>query len=92
MQNIIKQSLNDMFDKLLNKALEEKPDLIYKDVGCNYFYFGFSIEKDMKTKNYKLACNYEGTIIVYRTLTSHQKELVSKIFKKWGGDNATNNK
>lgn len=76
-----------MINELLDKALKEKPDLIYKDIGCDYFRYGFGIHKNMKTKEYEIGFNYEGSIVTYKTLTSHQKEMVVKIFKKWSLDN-----
>lgn len=94
MKEIINQSLSDMLDKLLNKALEEKPDLISKhSITYNYLFSIYILEKDLYEIIIAVRKNKEsmGNHINYvYGLTDKQKELINKVFEKWGND-ANNN-
>lgn len=92
MQIIINQSLSDMLDKLLQKALEEKPDLISKhSITYNYLFSIYILDEELYDiiidvrKNKESMANYINYIY---DLTPHQKEMINKIFEKWSKGNA----
>lgn len=90
MQTIIQNKLSEMLDELLQKVLEEKPKIIYEDT-INYYHVEL-ILKDNRVLlhlNYMNDCIYAGHINIL--LTPHQKELINKVFEKWGKDNERNN-
>lgn len=95
MQTIIKQSLSDMLDKLLEKALEEKPDLISKfSIVYNYLFSIYILYEDLYDIIIAVRRNQEnmGNHIKYiYDLTDKQKEMINTILKKWSKYNANHN-
>ena len=94
MRTIIKQSFSDMLDELLEKALEEKPEFINKE---RVNYECLFIDYDRKRDNIFITFpaysrrTERTTWTQYQLdLTPHQKELINKIFQRWG-DNANGN-
>ena len=97
MQTIINQSLSDMLDKLLNKALEEKPK-IEKTIYFDFFSLSkLTIIRDNDYTNkieitiyipYIYGCSIDNFLMKYAgDLTPHQKAMIDKIFEKWSNDN-----
>lgn len=94
MKEIIKQSLSDLLDKLLKQAFDEKP----KIEETRYFdFFSWSkltIIRDNDYTNkieitiyipYIYGCSIDNFLMKYAgDLTPHQKEMINKIFEKWG--------
>lgn len=91
MQTLIKKYLSELFDNLLQKALEEKPDVISKHaITYNYLFSIYILDEDLYEITIAVRKNKEsmGNYINYiYDLTSHQKEMIDKIFKKWGKEN-----
>lgn len=83
MEDIIKDLISQIFDKLLEKALETEPDFVYKDIACVYYSFSLLIEKNMRTGNYELSTKYEKNVINWTDLTISQNEMIKRIFEKW---------
>lgn len=90
MQTIINQSFSKMLDKLLEKALEEKPEIIYENT-IKYHHLELILKDNsvLLHLNYMNDCIYAGHINIL--LTPHQKEMINKILKKWSKYNANNN-
>lgn len=86
MQTIIQNKLSEMFDELLEKALEEKPKIIYEDT-IKYYHLELILKNNsvLLHLNYMNDCIYAGHINIL--LTPHQKETINKIFKKWSKEN-----
>ena len=88
MQTLIKKYLSELFDNLLQKALEEKPDVISKNAfSYNYLFSVCVIDKNLYDIIIAVRKSKEsiGNHISYvYDLTAHQKEMIDKIFKKWG--------
>ena len=89
MQTLIKKYLSELFDNLLQKALDKKPDIITKfSFRYDYLFSVCIIDEDL----YDIGINVKkdnsesmGSYINYiYNLTPHQKEMIDKIFKKWG--------
>lgn len=91
MQTIIQNKLSEMFDELLEKALEEKPKIIYEDT-IKYYHLELILKDNsvLLHLNYMNDCIYAGHINIL--LTPHQKKMIDKIFKKWIQYNDRNNK
>lgn len=92
MKTIINQSISDMLNKLLDKALEEKPD--YADeYTINYCYLNLKIETyNVLIHLVKNDFNCSGCWLHYPfKLTDEQKNMIEQIFQKWGNNNANNN-
>lgn len=90
MKQIINQFLSNMLDKLLGKALEEKPKYITKE-SIVYEYFQISTGKSeyeyfIKYITHSAQCNMKNVNNYDLQLTPHQKEMVEKIFQKWGNN------
>ena len=87
MQTIIQNKLSEMLDELLEKALEEKPDLISKhSITYNYLFSIYILDKDLYDIIIAVRKNKEsmGNHINYvYDLTNKQKELINKVFEKW---------
>lgn len=86
MQTIINNHLSLMLDELLDKALKEKPKIIYEDT-IKYYHLELILKDNsvLLHLNYMNDCIYAGHINIL--LTPHQKEMINKIFQKWGNDN-----
>ena len=88
METIINQSLSDLLDKLLKQALEEKPDLISKhSIIYNYLFSIYILDEGLYEIIIAVRRNQEsmGNHINYvYNLTNKQKELINKVFEKWG--------
>lgn len=90
MQTIINNALKNMFDKLLEKALLTKPEFINNErINYNCLFIDFD-----RTNN-KYYITYKGYDMIMnenerswsrykQELTPHQKEMINKIFEKWG--------
>ena len=86
MQTIINNHLSKMLDELLEKALEEKPKIIYENtIGYYHLNLIFKGNSVLLHLNYMNDCIYTGHINIL--LTPHQKETINKIFKKWSKEN-----
>lgn len=74
-----------MLDELLQKALEEKPKNIYEDT-IKYYHLELILKDNsvLLHLNYMNDCIYAGHINIL--LTPYQKEMINKIFNKWGQD------
>ena len=76
-----------MLDELLEKALAEKPRIKTKN---SFTYDYFKVWKDeqdyeISIVNRKDKPESQGQIITYfYDLTDKQKELINKVFQKWG--------
>lgn len=97
MRTIINQSLSDMLDKILQKALEEKPKKITE---CNLCYDYMEIYRNTSytfediviynrdNKTFELL-----QVLQFRSfLTDNHIKMINKIFQKWSKENANNNK
>lgn len=85
MQTIINQSLSDMLDKLLEKALLEEPERIE---GSRVRYKYLFIENMGHIYNIYVHYRNDTRIVDYPLIpTNKQKELINKIFEKWGNNN-----
>lgn len=87
MQTIINNHLSLMLDKLLEKALEEKPKYTKKD-SIVYEYFQIltgklECEYFIKYITHSAQCNMKNVNNYDLQLTPHQKEMINKIFAKW---------
>ena len=91
MQTIINKYLSLMLDELLQKALEEKPKWITKeDIVYEYFQIStgrFKGEYFIRYITPSAQCNMNTVNNYDLQLTSYQKELINKIFNKWGKEN-----
>lgn len=89
MQTIINQSLSDMLDKLLEKALEDTA-IYASNTLVKFIFLGILKIEDgymITISNIKDYNTGEGQMInYYRPLTSDQKEKIEQIFKKWGNN------
>ena len=86
MQTIINQSLSDMLDKLLQKALEEKPKIKTKN---SFTYDYFKVWKDEESYEISILTRKNNpesmgmNIPYFYDLTEKQKEMIDKVLKKW---------
>lgn len=89
MQTIINQSLSDMLDKLLEKALEDTA-IYASNTLVKFIFLGILKIEDgymITISNIKDYNTGEGQMInYYHPLTSDQKEKIEQIFKKWGNN------
>ena len=89
MQTIINNALKEMFNKLLEKALQIKPEFINNErINYDCLFIDFDRENNeyyITYKGYDIIKNeYERSWSRYKQeLTAHQKEMIDKIFKKW---------
>ena len=86
MQTIINQSLSDMLDKLLQKALEEKPKIKTKN---SFTYDYFKVWKDEESYEISILTRKNNpesmgmNIPYFYDLTEKQNEMIDKVLKKW---------
>lgn len=102
MQTIINNHLSSMLDKLLEKALEEKPKKYYIKKEDNNYFFEWDMFRivdkigiDISIYIPSLYDRKEKDWFKHRyplELTPHQKELINKIFEKWSNTDDTNSK
>ena len=89
MQTIINNALKDMFDKLLEKALQTQPEFINNErINYDCLFIDFDRKNNeyyITYKGYDIIKNeYERSWSRYKQeLTTHQKKMIDKIFKKW---------
>lgn len=91
MQTIINNHLSSMLDELLQKAFEEKPKYTTKEhIVYEYFQIlkgRFKGEYFIKYITNSTQCNMKNVNNYDLQLTPHQKEIINKIFEKWGNKN-----
>ena len=87
MKVIINNSLSEMFDKLLQKALEEKPEFINKErVNYECLFIDYDRKSDdifITFPAYSRRTERTTWTQYQLDLTPHQKKMIDKIFKKW---------
>lgn len=94
MKTIIQNKLSSMLDELLEKALEEKPK-IEENIYFDFFSWSrLTIIRDNDYTNkieitiyipYIYGYSIDNFLMKYAgQLTPNQKELINKIFEKWG--------
>lgn len=95
MQTIIQNKLSEMLNELLEKALEEKPDLISKySFRYDYRFSVCIIDENLYDITIAVKKNMEsmGNYVSYvYDLTDEQKEKIKQIFKKWRKENENDN-
>lgn len=87
MKVIINNSLSEMLDKLLQKALEEKPEFINKErVNYECLFIDYDRKRDdifITFPAYSRRTERTTWTQYQLELTPHQKKMIDKIFKKW---------
>lgn len=91
MKVIINNSLSEMLDKLLQKALEEKPEFINKErVNYECLFIDYDRKRDdifitfpAYSRAYSRRTERTTWTQYQLDLTPHQKKMIDKIFKKW---------
>lgn len=87
MKVIINNSLSEMLDKLLQKALEEKPEFINKErVNYECLFIDYDRKRDdifITFPAYSRRTERTTWTQYQFDLTPHQKKMIDKIFKKW---------
>lgn len=87
MQTIINNHFSSMLDKLLQKALEEKPEFINKErVNYECLFIDYDRKSDdifITFPAYSRRTERTTWTQYQLDLTPHQKKMIDKIFKKW---------
>lgn len=87
MQTIINNHFSSMLDKLLQKALEEKPEFINKErVNYECLFIDYDRKRDdifITFPAYSRRTERTTWTQYQLDLTPHQKKMIDKIFKKW---------
>lgn len=87
MQTIINNHFSSMLDKLLQKALEEKPEFINKErVNYECLFIDYDRKSDdifITFPAYSRRTERTTWTQYQLDLTPYQKKMIDKIFKKW---------
>lgn len=83
METIIKQSFSDMLDKLLEKALEEKPKFIEDNRILKYKNIMLAKYGLVFYGNNEWGNGYNSYPLEF---TDEQKKITDEIFEKWGNN------
>lgn len=87
MQTIINNHFSSMLDKLLQKALEEKPEFINKKrVNYECLFIDYDRKRDdifITFPAYSRRTERTTWTQYQLDLTPYQKKMIDKIFKKW---------
>lgn len=88
MEAIINKYMSLMIDEILEKALEEKPKYTTKeDIVYEYFEIStgrFKGEYFIRYITHSAQCNMNTVNNYDLQLKPYQKEMINKIFEKWG--------
>lgn len=87
MQTIINNHFSSMLDKLLQKALEQKPEFINKErVNYECLFIDYDRKRDdifITFPAYSRRTERTTWTQYQLDLTPYQKKMIDKIFKKW---------
>lgn len=87
MQTIINNHFSSMLDKLLQKALKEKPEFINKErVNYECLFIDYDRKRDdifITFPAYTRRTERTTWTQYQLDLTPYQKKMIDKIFKKW---------